>query len=56
MNSVLFLFLFVGAPFFWVAIYSLFSKKGSDDSQVKYGVYLSVYSMAFIYLLFMTQA
>lgn len=54
MNSILFIFLLIGAPFFWGAMHSFFSKKESEDV-IKEGVYLSLYSMAFIYLLFMTQ-
>jgi uncharacterized membrane protein len=56
MNSILFLFLLIGAPFFWVAIYSFFNKKGPEDVPIKEGLYLSVYSMAFVYLLFITQS
>lgn len=54
MDTVLFLFLLIGAPFFWVAIYSFFKKK--DDDVLKEGIYLSLYTMAFMFLLFTTQS
>lgn len=54
MKSILFIFLLVGAPLFWVALH-FFNKEESEGLTVKSGIYLSIYSMAFIYLLFMTQ-
>lgn len=53
MNSVLFFFLLIGAPFFWWAVYSFLKK--SEKVPIKEGVYLSIYSMVFVYLLFITQ-
>lgn len=56
MFSFLFVFLILGAPFFWIAIYFLLKETSEEDSSpLKAVIYLSIYSISFIFLLFMTQ-
>lgn len=52
MESVLFVFLLIGAPFVWYAWYRINKETEEKKVSTACGIFLSLYTTAFIYLLF----